>query len=196
MEPAPEKLLQAARTEFLRNGYKKTSVADIAAAAGLAVGSVYKYYPSKKELFFDIYFAENAAVKDQAARTTDWDQPREAMMHVIHHFAAATQENKILQAWDDPKMGPELHAESLTRCQESDFKTFLAAQVPRWQEAGQIPPEFSSEFLEELLDTINQIEIFVEARVAIKQLIYEALLEKVFPLAGAGDPSVRRSEQQ
>ena len=121
MEPAPEKLLQAARTEFLRNGYKKTSVADIAAAAGLAVGSVYKYYPSKKELFFDIYFAENAAVKDQAARTTDWDQPREAMMHVIHHFAAATQENKILQAWDDPKMGPELHTESLTRCQESEF---------------------------------------------------------------------------
>ena len=51
----PPELLQAARAEFSRNGYKATSIAAIANRAGIAVGSVYLHYSSKYELFRDVY---------------------------------------------------------------------------------------------------------------------------------------------
>ncbi len=46
-----EELLSAAAKVFARNGYPGTEVQEIAAACGLAKGTVYLYFPSKEELF-------------------------------------------------------------------------------------------------------------------------------------------------
>ena len=43
-------LLEAAETVFAKSGYERASVSDIAAAAGLAVGTVYRFFPGKREL--------------------------------------------------------------------------------------------------------------------------------------------------
>ncbi|QJW99455.1 TetR/AcrR family transcriptional regulator [Frigoriglobus tundricola] len=46
-----EELLSAAAKVFARSGYPGTEVQEIAAACGLAKGTVYLYFPSKEELF-------------------------------------------------------------------------------------------------------------------------------------------------
>ncbi len=48
-------LKDAARQLFLQKGYEETSVQDIASLAGYSVGSVYRQWKSKQELFMDIW---------------------------------------------------------------------------------------------------------------------------------------------
>lgn len=52
----------AARTEFGRRGYEGTTVRDIAAAAGLGTGTVYRLIGSKEELLMSIMLAFGARV--------------------------------------------------------------------------------------------------------------------------------------
>lgn len=50
-EKKQERVMRAAISEFLRNGFDKGNVGDIAKNAGVAKGSIYQYFQNKKELF-------------------------------------------------------------------------------------------------------------------------------------------------
>lgn len=50
-ENVEQRLLAAAREVFLRDGFARSSVCDIAAAAGVATGNLYRYYSGKDALF-------------------------------------------------------------------------------------------------------------------------------------------------
>lgn len=44
-------ILEAAITLFARNGFSETGISDIARAAGVSHGTIFRYFPSKEELF-------------------------------------------------------------------------------------------------------------------------------------------------
>lgn len=46
-----EELLAAARRVFARQGFRGTTIADIAEEAGIALGTIYLYFPSKDDVF-------------------------------------------------------------------------------------------------------------------------------------------------
>jgi len=46
-----EKIIEIAKRVFLKNGYAKTSMRDIAKGAGIGVSNIYNYFNSKDELF-------------------------------------------------------------------------------------------------------------------------------------------------
>lgn len=46
-------IVDAAREIFSRQGYETTTIAEIAAAAGIAVGTVYLYFRNKREIYLD-----------------------------------------------------------------------------------------------------------------------------------------------
>jgi TetR/AcrR family fatty acid metabolism transcriptional regulator len=46
-----EDILNAARTVFAERGFRGTTIADIAEAAGIALGTIYLYFKSKDEVF-------------------------------------------------------------------------------------------------------------------------------------------------
>ena len=50
-EARPEELLNAALARFREVGYSATKVEEVAAAAGVTVGTVYRYFPDKEGLF-------------------------------------------------------------------------------------------------------------------------------------------------
>ena len=50
-EQREKQILDAALLVFSRMGFDKATVPDIAREAGIAVGTIYNYYPSKRELF-------------------------------------------------------------------------------------------------------------------------------------------------
>jgi AcrR family transcriptional regulator len=50
-ERREKQILDAALLVFSRQGFDKATVPDIARQAGIAVGTIYNYYPSKRELF-------------------------------------------------------------------------------------------------------------------------------------------------
>ena len=51
-EEKRNRIIDAALKTFSTNGYKKTSVSDIAAAAGISKAMVFHYFGTKKELYF------------------------------------------------------------------------------------------------------------------------------------------------
>lgn len=46
-----EKVMRSAINEFIKDGYEKANVGDIAKNAGVAKGSIYQYFENKKEIF-------------------------------------------------------------------------------------------------------------------------------------------------
>ena len=50
-------LMEAAEKLFVQNGYEATSIKDIALEAGYSVGSVYRQWKSKQQLFMEIWDA-------------------------------------------------------------------------------------------------------------------------------------------
>ena len=61
-----KQILEAALSVFSDKGYGVATIPDIAKQAGLAVGSIYNYYPSKRELFLAVikHFIINAPLLD------------------------------------------------------------------------------------------------------------------------------------
>jgi AcrR family transcriptional regulator len=47
----PSEILDAALTEFYASGFSATKIDDVARRAGVTVGTVYRYFPSKEALF-------------------------------------------------------------------------------------------------------------------------------------------------
>ena len=50
-EARPQELLDAALALFVDKGFAATSAEEVAASAGVSKGTLYRYYPSKEELF-------------------------------------------------------------------------------------------------------------------------------------------------
>lgn len=50
-EALADRILTAAKTEFLQKGFRRASVRSIASAAGVTTGALYRYYANKEALF-------------------------------------------------------------------------------------------------------------------------------------------------
>lgn len=115
-----EHLLAVAVREFARRGFARTSIRDIARAAGLQPGSVYHHFASKDDLFVAAHSAgmrEVAHLMEVApARSRDpWERLEIAFTVHIRHLISGSD----LTAWtgaslflfESPEMQRQLRAE-------------------------------------------------------------------------------------
>ena len=73
-EAIRKKLITEGRVLFERYGLKKTNVAEIADAAGIAKGSFYNFYNSKEELFIDVLDGFEGEMQAGAYRTDNGNE--------------------------------------------------------------------------------------------------------------------------
>lgn len=73
-EQAREKLLNASGRHAKQNGFNASGLADLAAAAGVTTGSVYKHFTGKSDLFVNIIQAELKRTADMYASVDSTDQ--------------------------------------------------------------------------------------------------------------------------
>ena len=93
-----------ARAEFGRRGYEATTIRDIAAAAGLSTGTVYRIFGSKDELllsFMQSFFDHFATAWDAvvATKSTPLEQLDALMWVNINGLDRFSEEFKIQLAW-------------------------------------------------------------------------------------------------
>jgi AcrR family transcriptional regulator len=63
-----EKIMQSAMENFAKNGFDRTRMEDIAAAAGLAKGTLYLYFKNKEDLFYAICDHNLEELRNQLSR--------------------------------------------------------------------------------------------------------------------------------
>jgi AcrR family transcriptional regulator len=85
---------------FCSKGFKDTNVSDIAKMAGIAVGTFYNYYSSKKKLFIQIYMKENEKLKKSIMESVDLDgDPIKVVKEVMTLNIIGMNSNPILKEW-------------------------------------------------------------------------------------------------
>lgn len=91
-EEKQEKVVRSAISEFLKHGFEKGNIGDIAKSAGVAKGSMYQYFENKRELFmYSVRWAINQLVK----KSNEYIVPKEvnifeyflqSSLQILQHF--------------------------------------------------------------------------------------------------------------
>ena len=92
------RLLDAAARLFARFGFDKTSVDEIATAAGVSKGAVYLHWPSKFSLFEAVLLREGLALLDEIVRRLDVDPEGGTLGSIYRHSIQALGANPLLLA--------------------------------------------------------------------------------------------------
>ena len=85
-----QRILKAAVELFVRKGVAGTTTRDIAAAAEIAEGTIYRHFESKDALAAELFLANYLPYASQLrAVSAACDDPREAVAAMLRHFCGA-----------------------------------------------------------------------------------------------------------
>ena len=113
-----QQILDAAREVFFREDYVGTSVDQIATAAGLSKGAVYRYFESKAELYVLVLAADGKqffeGAERQVEKASDWptvDRVRKLWADYVEHWQRHPDAFRIFWAIDNEEVIGELPRE-------------------------------------------------------------------------------------
>lgn len=93
-----ERLFDAAAKLFVRWGFDKTSVEDIAREAGVSKGAVYLEFPTKDALFKALLYRESLQYSDEWLRRFQADAREWSFAVMFEHSIAAIHGNPFMKA--------------------------------------------------------------------------------------------------
>lgn len=93
MEPTRDRIVAAARRLFAERGYRGATTSEIARAAGVAEGTIYRHFKDKKELFLACVEPAVSAAVDAALQMPSGQSPREVVRQRIAARVAVIQEH-------------------------------------------------------------------------------------------------------
>jgi AcrR family transcriptional regulator len=138
---ARERIVSAALTQLAEGGYTSASVVAVARRAGVATGSVYRHFPSKGDLFAEVFRRAAQREVDVLVSMTDLHEP-------VTHRLAAWVEAFVRRALAEPVRAYALIAEPVDPAVEAERLTFRRAYADLFERAlrdgmraGQLPPQ-------------------------------------------------------
>ncbi len=167
------RITTAARELIAEGGYVKAQVAAVAERAGVAVGTVYRHFPSKSELFAEV-FREASQHEVDAMRAATAERPdapaAERIAAGVETFARrALRGRRLAWALLAEPVDPAVEAERLHF--RRSYRDVIAAVLDDGVAAGELPGQ----------DTEATAAALVGA-------IGEALVGPLSPSANGGDP--------
>ncbi len=169
---ARERIVTAARELVARGGYAEASVAAVAERAGVATGTVYRHFPSKAELFAEVFRSASQHEVDAVVAATAGARGSAAdrIAAAVEAFARrALRGRRLAWALIAEPVDPAVEAERLVfrRAYRDAFATVIAEGVDN----GELPEQ------DPLL-----------AAAAMVGAIGEALVGPVSPTSSTHDP--------
>jgi AcrR family transcriptional regulator len=167
-----ERIVTAARRLIARGGYAEAQISAVAAAAGIATGTLYRHFPSKAELFAEV-FREASQHEVDAMREAVHASSGPAAERIaagVEVFARRAMRGRRL-AWAllaEP-VDPAVEAERL-RFRHS-YRDLMAEVLADGIEAGEVPPQDTEATAAALIGAIG-----------------EAMVGPLSPTANGGDP--------
>lgn len=128
-------IIDAAMRVFLRNGYSRTSMADIITESGLSAGAIYGYFDGKQALVHAVaervLGARIAEVRELSGM--DAPHPSTVMRAVLEGVRNEPFSGVVVQLWAEAAADDHLRA-GLTRV-FSELRATLVSVVTAWGEA-------------------------------------------------------------
>lgn len=160
LEARRQELLEAAARVFVTKGYAAATVNDIAAEAGVATGSIYRYFPSKADLIAEV---AGHCVQDDVERwktATGGATPGETLLQLGdltradfkgagHRDEATLRLESYLAGSRDPALRDRITA-SLDESTQS-----LAGFFQRAQASGEFDPTWDAQDLARFLHVVG-----------------------------------------
>lgn len=134
------KILDVARRLIARGGYREAQIASIAKEAGLATGTVYRHFPSKAELFSEVFRTVAQREVDATAEAAVGETVAEQLEAGVRTFAERALKNrKLAFALLAEPVDPAIEAERLAfrRSYREVFVRILKDGVRR----GELPAQ-------------------------------------------------------
>ena len=138
-----ERILRSAQDVFLERGYQRTSMADVAQAAGVSLGAVYQYFRDRSDLVAAIVQAGLQAMLSRV--DVEWrisDGPG-GLERILTNYAAAYEEAPgVVRVWEEAcQVDSDMAAvrRRLTRM----FEAAVAAELDRAATTGSLRPGLS-----------------------------------------------------
>jgi AcrR family transcriptional regulator len=117
---ARETIVEAAMAQLAEGGYASASVVAVARRAGVATGSVYRHFPSKSDLFAEVFRRASQAEVDELRHMTSRDEP-------VDQRLAAWVEAFVRRALAEPVRAYALIAEPVDPVVEAERLVFRRA---------------------------------------------------------------------
>lgn len=172
-----ERVVRAAQALVAKGGFRSVAISDVARRAKVAVGSVYRHFPSKAELFAEVFRRASGhevqvTAQAGASRTDAADQ----VAHAMDTFARRALESPTLAyALLAEPVDPAIEAERLVfrRAYRDAFAHFIEAGVER----GELPPQAPKVTASALVGAIGEALLApLGARSSLKKRPAEAAL--------------------
>lgn len=131
-------ILEAGRAHFLKHGFSRAIVADIACDADVSTATLYKHFRSKEELFAAVVTAAANAAAGYGNLPTAEASAREILTKAAEIYLSVQFDNRVTdlmriligEAATAPKLAREMYGVVVERRYES-FKAVLDAMVGR-----------------------------------------------------------------
>lgn len=138
---ARSRLVEAASELIARGGYGEATVVRVAERAGVAVGSVYRYFPSKSTLFAEVFRQASQREVDAMAAAVRADLPApERIAAGVETFARrALRARRFAWALLAEPVDPGVEAERLAF--RRDYRDLLAGVLREGVAAGELPTQ-------------------------------------------------------
>jgi TetR/AcrR family transcriptional regulator, repressor for uid operon len=160
------RILDAAERCFVRSGFHRTTMQDVAAEAGMSPGNLYRYFPSKDAIVIGLTERDRSNVaKDFATFDGDDDFMTSFVKLGRKHFEEEPREKAImcLEIWAESARNPSF----ATVCAE--FEQFVIARLTevlgQAQARGEIPESVDAEAVARIISTLAD-GLFVRRAIA------------------------------
>jgi len=139
------RIVKAAEKLFARKGYGDVAMEDVAARAGLAVGTIYNYFPSKSALLLAIVRSETESLLERARKILD-DPPSDPVA-AVSAFTEIFLEDVTR---DDRRLWRELFGAAIAEPStvgrrlfdgDAQLVTQLASLLDRYRSDGVVPSD-------------------------------------------------------
>ncbi|WP_233512255.1 TetR/AcrR family transcriptional regulator [Micromonospora deserti] len=136
-----ERIIAAALEIMAGHGYAGCSVAAVAERAGVATGSVYRHFPTKADLFAEVFRTASQREVDAVARAAALETTvAERVSAIIETFSGrALQSPRLAYALLAEPVDPAVDAERLVF--RRAYAELIAGYVASGVASGELPPQ-------------------------------------------------------
>lgn len=148
MENKKNRVIETAKEVFLKYGYVKTTMNDLAKAAGISRPALYLIYAGKEEIYNDVILYLSRELSEKVKRESEFlEEPMEKLKKVFHVWSLEMFE--LLHASEEAR---ELYQSSFPFAREAMKKSTMMFEEDITNALRQFPPE-------ELTDNLKVKEI-------------------------------------